>query len=109
MTRTARVRCEVANAAMDLKLDMYATVYLPTTFRRRALAVPVGALQQLEQAQVVFVQRSVEAFETRPVRLGRTLDGLVEVLEGLKEGERIVVAGSFHLKSIVAGKDLGEE
>jgi cobalt-zinc-cadmium efflux system membrane fusion protein len=51
----------------------------------------------------------VEAFETRPVRLGRTLDGLVEVLEGLKEGERIVVAGSFHLKSIVAGKDLGEE
>ena len=39
-TRTAKVRCEVANGSVRLKLDMFATVQLPTTFSRRAIAVP---------------------------------------------------------------------
>ena len=47
-TRTAKVRCEVANDGVRLKLDMFATVQLPTTFSRQAIAVPVGAIQQLD-------------------------------------------------------------
>jgi cobalt-zinc-cadmium efflux system membrane fusion protein len=108
-TRTAKVRCVVGNAGARLKLDMFATVELPTTFRRRAVAVPVGAIQQLESKTVVFVQRGPTRFEAREITTGGTVDGVVEVLAGLKDGEPIVTVGSFHLKSIVAGKDLGEE
>jgi cobalt-zinc-cadmium efflux system membrane fusion protein len=108
-TRTAKVRCEVANGDGRLKLDMFATVRLPTTFSRAALAVPAEAIQQLEGKTVVFVQRGTTRFEARAIEAGRTVDGLVEVAGGLKEGELVVVAGAFHLKSIVAGKELGEE
>jgi cobalt-zinc-cadmium efflux system membrane fusion protein len=108
-TRTAKVRCEVANASLRLKLDMFATVQLPTTFSRRALAVPAGAIQQLDGKTVVFVRRGQTQFETREIRPGKTVNGRVEVLAGLREGEDVVIIGSFHLKSIVAGKNLGEE
>jgi len=108
-TRTAKVRCEVANAGLKLKLDMFATVQLPTTFSRRALAVPDGAIQQLDGKTVIFVRRSPTQFELREIRPGKTVSGRVEVLAGLREGEDLVVIGSFHLKSIVAGKNLGEE
>jgi cobalt-zinc-cadmium efflux system membrane fusion protein len=88
---------------------MFATVRLPTTFRKTAVAVPEAALQQLESKPVVFVRRTATQFEVRPVQIGRTVDGQVEIVSGLRAGEPIVVAGSFHLKSIVAGKELGEE
>ena len=108
-TRTAKVRCEVANASLRLKLDMFATVQLPTTFSRRALAVPLGALQQLDGKDVVFVQRAPTQFEARAIRPGKTVNGLVEILAGLRDGEPVVTAGAYRLKSIIAGKDLGEE
>lgn len=108
-TRTAKVRCEVPNGDVRLKLDMYATIQLPTTFSRQALAAPEGAIQQLGGKAVVFVQLGATRFEARQIEPGKTVDGLVEILSGLREGEKIVIAGAYHLKSIVAGKELGEE
>lgn len=108
-TRTAKVRCEVANDRFRLKLDMFATVQLPTTFSRQAVAVPVGAIQQLDTKTVVFVQRSGNQFEAREIKPGKNVNGMVEVLAGLRDGDPVVTVGAFHLKSIVAGKDLGEE
>ncbi len=108
-TRTARVRCEVANPGTRLKLDMFATVELPTNFRRTATSVPVSAVQQLDNRNVVFVRESQTKFRIRPVDLGKQVKEQVEVLSGIKEGELVVTQGAFHLKSIVAGKELGEE
>ncbi len=108
-TRTARVRCEVPNAGTRLKLDMFASVQLPTTFSRKAVAVPQAALQQLEGKTVVFVSKGPTAFEVRTVKIGNTVQSQTEIVEGLSAGEPIVVQGAFHLKSIVAGKELDEE
>ena len=108
-TRTARVRCEVPNAGIRLKLDMFATVELPTTFRRRALAVPGPAVQQLDGKNVVFVRKDAVSFESRVVQIGKTVNGQTEITSGLQPGEPVVIQGAFHLKSIVAGKELGEE
>ncbi len=108
-TRTAKVRCEVANPGIRLKLDMFATVELPTHFSRRTLAVPASALQQLDQDSVVFVRKSDTTFETRPVKTGKTIHELVEILSGLRAGEPVVTQGSFHLKSIAMSGQIGEE
>jgi cobalt-zinc-cadmium efflux system membrane fusion protein len=82
---------------------------LPTTFRRQAVAVPVGALQQLDARTVVFVQRGAAQFEAREITPGKTVNGQVEVVAGLRAGEPVVIVGAFHLKSIIVGKDLGEQ
>ncbi len=108
-TRTAKVRCEVPNGDMRLKLDMYANVNLPTTFSRRTLAVPTGAIQEVGDKTVVFIRRTATQFEPRWISAGNTVRDLVEITNGLKEGEPVVKAGAFHLKSILVGKDLGEE
>ncbi|MBI4905176.1 MAG: efflux RND transporter periplasmic adaptor subunit [Acidobacteria bacterium] len=108
-TRTAKIRCEVPNSKVLLKLDMFASVQLPTTFRRQALTAPVGAIQQLDGKTVVFVRSGATRFETREIQVGKTVNGQVEILSGLREGEPVATVGAFHLKSIVAGKELEEE
>ncbi|GAA3771656.1 efflux RND transporter periplasmic adaptor subunit [Terriglobus aquaticus] len=108
-TRTAKVRCEVTNKDMRLKTDMFANIELPTKFSKQALAVPSTALQDVEGKNVVFVQHSATKFEARQVEKGVTINGQTEIVSGLSAGERVVTQGAFHLKSIVAGGELGDD
>jgi membrane fusion protein, heavy metal efflux system len=108
-TRTARVRCEVANHDMRLKTDMFANIELPTKFSKQAIAVPASALQDVEGRNVVFIRRSPTQFEKREVEKGVTVNNQTEIVGGLKPGEPVVTQGAFHLKSILVGGELGEE
>ena len=108
-TRTTPVRCEVSNDGWRLKLDMFATVALPTSIRRNGLAVPADAVQNLEGKSVVFVRRSPTQFEIRTVNTGRTSEGTIEIASGLKEGEEVVTAGAFQVKSALLSKELGDK
>ena len=108
-TRTAPVRCEVANRDMRLKTDMFAKVELPTKLSKQAIAVPSSALQQVEGKNVVFIRRSATQFEKREVEEGVTVNGQTEIISGLKVGDAVVTQGAFHLKSILAGGELGED
>ncbi|HTF67758.1 MAG TPA: efflux RND transporter periplasmic adaptor subunit [Edaphobacter sp.] len=108
-TRTARVRCEVANHDLRLKTDMFANVQLPTKFSKQAIAVPASALQEVEGKNVVFIRHSATQFEKRDVRKGVTVNNQTEIVSGLKPGEPVVTQGAFHLKSILAGGELGED
>jgi cobalt-zinc-cadmium efflux system membrane fusion protein len=108
-TRTVKVRCDLSNPDSRLKLDMFATVLLPTTFSKDALAIPAEAIQQIEGRNVVFVRTGATTFEQKNVEIGRTIQGAAEVLAGLETGEQIVTKGAFHLKSMVLGAEIGEE
>lgn len=108
-TRTARVRCELPNRDLRLKTDMFANIELPTKFSKQAIAVPAGALQEVEGKNVVFIRRSQTQFEKREVDKGVTVNNQTEIVSGLKTGEPVVTQGAFHLKSILAGGELGED
>jgi len=108
-TRTTRVRCEVSNHDLRLKTDMFANIELPTKFSKQAIAVPSAALQVVEGKNVVFVRRSQTQFEKRDVEKGVTVNQQTEIVRGLKQGEPVVTQGAFHLKSILAGGELGED
>ncbi len=72
------------------------------------LVVPVTALQTAEDQDVVYVQQG-DVYRTRPVKLGRRDAERVEVLEGLKAGERVVVAQSFLIKADIEKSTVEEE
>lgn len=108
-TRTARVRCEVANPGIRLKLDMFATIELPTHFSRRALVVPASAIQDVNGSAVVFVRKTPTAFELRAIQPGKTLENETEIVSGLHAGEEVVSVGSFHLKSVALSGQIGGE
>lgn len=108
-TRTATVRCEVANPNGLLKLDMFATVELPTTATRTALVVPSDAIQTVDGKTVVYVRTSPDLFVARTVERGRVAGSLAEILKGLKPGEPVVTRGAFQVKSAQQARELGEK
>jgi len=108
-TRTARVRCVVANKDWRLKMDMFASVDVPTTFSRKVLAVPAAAVQQVAGKSVVFVRESAERFRARNVQVGRVIDGQAEIVSGLATGDPVVLQGSYHLKAVLLSEELKEE
>lgn len=107
-TRTAAVRCELANPGGKLKLEMFANLAIPTTDTHMALTVPSEAVQTINRRQVVFIRKADLHFEAREVQvLG---DGArLEISGGLKEGEPVVVKGAFQLKSAFLAKELESE
>jgi RND family efflux transporter MFP subunit len=97
-TRSARVRIELSNTDGRLKPAMYAQVDLqsaPAKGAVVALAVPNSAIIDSGARQVVLVDRGEGRFEPRPVKLGARGDEFTTVLEGVLEGESIVVAANF--------------
>jgi Cu(I)/Ag(I) efflux system membrane fusion protein len=99
-TRTARVRIELANPDGRLKADMYAdVVFRAGADREPVVAVPDSAVIDSGTRQIVFVTKGEGRFEPRPVKLGARGDGYVEVLEGVNEGESVVVSANFLIDS----------
>ena len=99
-TRTARVRIELSNPGRLLKPAMYAEVELavPQSPVKR-LSVPDSAVLDSGNRQLVLVRRDQGRFEPREIKVGARGDGYVEVAEGIREGENVVVAANFLIDS----------
>jgi Cu(I)/Ag(I) efflux system membrane fusion protein len=95
-TRTAKVRIEVANPDHRIKHEMFADVEINAgDGEAERLSVPVSALIDSGNRQVVIVDRGKGRFEPRPVKVGVRGDGFVEIAEGIKAGEDVVIAANF--------------
>ncbi len=106
-TRTVKARIEVANPGRKLKPEMFATVELALAADAPpVLVIPEEALQDLDGKKVVFFAENEAEFAARQVQTGRTAGSLIEIVAGLKEGERYAVKGSFILKSELKKADL---
>jgi cobalt-zinc-cadmium efflux system membrane fusion protein len=109
-TRTVKARIEVANPGRRLKPEMFATVeLLLAADAPPVLAVPEEALQDLDGKKVVFVAEHEDEFVARPVEPGRMAGGMVEIVSGLKEGERYAATGAFILKSEIKKGEMTDE
>ena len=97
-TRSVRARVAVANADGRLRPGMYATVHLASP-TRSALAVPRAAVIQTGERAVVFVDKGGGALRPVDVETGRVSGDLVEILAGLKRGDRVVTSAQFLLDS----------
>jgi RND family efflux transporter MFP subunit len=100
-TRTAKVRVEVPNPAGDLRLGMFVTVNFETGSTERVTVVPRTAIQMIGERPVVYVAAEGEEgkFTERTVKLGTLVGDSMQVLDGLKPGEKVVSEGSFFLRA----------
>lgn len=97
-SRTLPVRLEAENRDYFLKPDQFLNVDFQFSSAAR-LAVPEEAVLDGGITQTVYVDRGEGIFEPRRVQTGERFEGRVEILSGLKEGERIAVSGVFLLDS----------
>lgn len=93
-TRTVKVRIELANPGYLLKPMMYAQLQIDTQ-KHRALAIPKSAVLESGRRTLVLVDRGEGRFEPRPVKLGLRGQEMIEILEGLRENESVVVGANF--------------
>lgn len=99
-SRTVDIRIQIQNPDGKLRPGMSATSHIPVGDATPIVTLPVAALQRLPEGWCVFLPRDEPgAYELRPVGRGRDLAGEVEIVRGLKPGERVVVEGAFLLKA----------
>ena len=97
-SRSLKLRVEADNPAFALRPDMLVDTEVAVTFPP-ATTVPADALMDTGLQQLVFVDRGRGAMERRAVRAGWRYDGQVEIVEGVKPGERVVSAATFLVDS----------
>lgn len=97
-TRTVTVRMALANPQRLFKPQMLATLKI-TKPSSQSLTVPSQAVVRENDKDFVFVQTAPTRFELRSVKLGPDEAHKRPLLAGLKAGEKIVVAGAFHLNN----------
>ena len=94
-TRTARVRIDLPNPEGRLLVNMFADVALATGDGAPVVQVPETAVIDTGDRQVVIRDLGEGKFAPQDVVLGRQAAGMVEILEGIVEGDRIVTTSTF--------------
>ena len=114
-TRSATARVVLKNPGSAWRPGLFATADVTIDRGEAAVVVSDDAVQTVEGREVVFAQEG-DAFEARPVKLGRKgsspgtkNEHMVEVLDGLKAGDRYVSKNSFILKAELGKSEAGHE
>jgi len=94
-TRTVDVRIALPNPDGDLRPGLYGMVLLEEPGTGPVLTVPRSAVLNSGTRQVVLVETGPGRFAPRDVTLGRRGGDRIEILDGLAEGEQVVVSANF--------------
>jgi membrane fusion protein, heavy metal efflux system len=100
VTHRLPVRAEIENRDGALKPEMFANFRILTGEARESPAVPESAVVYEGDGAHVWVVEGDGLLAYRAIRTGRSGDGHVEVLEGLKPGERIVTKGGLFIDQV---------
>jgi membrane fusion protein, heavy metal efflux system len=100
VTHRLPVRAEIDNRDGALKPEMFATFRILTGDATESPAVPEGAVVYEGAAAHVWVVAGDGLLSLRAIRTGRSNEGLVEVLDGLKPGERVVTKGGLFIDQV---------
>jgi cobalt-zinc-cadmium efflux system membrane fusion protein len=106
-TRTLALRVEVPNPDGRLKPEMFGTVRIWTPDVADVLTISSAAVQRDRGKTVVFVQLNEGQFSRRVVEVGERNGQQVKIVDGLQEGEHVVVAGAFVVRSEFANQHRG--
>ncbi len=104
-TRTATARVVLSNSKRVWRPGMFVTARVLVEDVEVPLAAPRTAVEIVEDQPVVFVETD-EGFTLRPIKIGRKDALQVEIVSGLRPGERYVAQGGFTLKAELAREEL---
>lgn len=96
-TRTIQAEIYIPNPQRLLKPGMFAKVQVVLSEKPQALVIPRYAVLEEEGSRVIYIVREGQAFK-RKILTGFEQDTFVEVLEGVSEGEQVVIRGQESLR-----------
>jgi membrane fusion protein (multidrug efflux system) len=94
-TRTMLVKASLSNLELKLKPGMFASMDLTLEVRTNAVIIPETAINQVLDGNraVIMVVDANNVAQKRPIKIGLRLESRVEVVEGVEEGELVIVEG----------------
>jgi cobalt-zinc-cadmium efflux system membrane fusion protein len=105
-TRRLSVRAEVTNHNRELLPEMFASFRIVAGEGRLMPAVPVDAVVYEGASARVWVARpDSKSVVSRPIEVGDTVNGMVEVRKGLQVGEQVVTSGPLFIDRAAAQHD----
>ena len=110
-TRTAPIEVEIANPDYRLKPGMYARVGITTDTRKDALVVPANSVIDLGGRRGVFLPQPDNTAVFRQVQPGSEQQDIIEIIDGINEGDRVITTGAGGLRDgdriLLAGQGNG--
>jgi Cu(I)/Ag(I) efflux system membrane fusion protein len=97
-THTVKARVEMANQGQKLRPDMFVNAIIRVPLAR-GIVIPVTAVIDTGKRQVVWIETSPGMFEPRDVQVGERVDDKVQIISGLKSGEKVAVSGGYLIDS----------
>ncbi|MBK5721216.1 efflux RND transporter periplasmic adaptor subunit [Dysgonomonas sp. Marseille-P4677] len=76
----------------------YVEVYLLGQPRENVITIPVASLTEEQGIYFVYLQIHPDAYKKQEVAIGSNDGGLVEILSGLTEGDKVVSKGAYYVK-----------
>jgi cobalt-zinc-cadmium efflux system membrane fusion protein len=104
VTRRLPVRAEVENRDGALKPLMFATFSILTGEESSASSVPQNAVVYEGANAHVFIANTDGSITARDVKVGRSRDGILEIVSGLSREEKVVVSGSLFIDRAIQGR-----
>jgi len=106
-TRTIRVRIQVVNEHRKLRPGMFAEVEIIVPRNDSITVIPATSVLSDDGKTFVFRHWRDDFWVRRDVVVGRRLGDLVQILEGVNEGDTVVASGGFVLKSDILREKMG--
>jgi cobalt-zinc-cadmium efflux system membrane fusion protein len=100
-THAVKVRVVLANPGHRLKPAMFATIRIAQPTQPR-IVVPLSAILHVGNSTGVYIPTSPGKYDLRDVKTGATHGNQIEIVSGLREGDRIVTEGAAFLREPVA-------
>lgn len=97
-THTVKARVEMPNPGYKLKPDMFVNAIIRVPLAK-GIVVPVTAVIDTGKHQLVWIEMSPGMFEPREVQAGERIDDKVQILSGIKPGDKVAVSGSYLIDS----------
>ncbi len=115
-SRSLPIRVALERPDSRLRSGLFGSIELAGGFSGEVpLAVPADALATIGGQQMLFVPVAsakaggeVRSFKPIPVVVGKRAGGMVELVRGVEEGNEVILAGSFTLKSALLASELSE-
>jgi membrane fusion protein, multidrug efflux system len=94
--RTFKIECKISSSGIQLRANMIAYIKIKDYSNAKAFSVPVNYVQNDQAGKFIYIAKQNGKdwiAEKRIIKVGKDYDGTVEILEGLKSGEKIISAG----------------
>jgi RND family efflux transporter MFP subunit len=94
--RTFRVECKISTKDIQLRANMIAYIKIKDYSNAKAFSLPVNYVQNDQNGKFIYLAKQIGnewIAEKRTIKTGKDYDGIIEIIDGLKSGDKIISSG----------------